>query len=255
MSFNVDKCKVLSITRSVSPLLSTYCMDSSILEHVGNFKDLGIVIDCKLSFRDHICALTSKANSLSAMIKRTVGYYAPYNVTLQLYNSLIRSTVEYSSSVWSPYLNCDIKKLESIQRSMTKYILGYPEDVSYKDRCTMLNILPLSYRRECHDLVCMFKIINKLYDSVLPENIELVPVNSGLRSSNQGILLRNQRVLTDKFQNSYFNRIVKLWNNLPKEIRDSNDLTFFKQHVKILYQNKLKECFDVDNLGSWTSLL
>ena len=79
------------------------------------------------------------------MIKRTVGYHAPHEVTLNLYTSLTRSILDYSSSVWSLYTVRDLKTVENVQRSMTRYITHY-DGRNYQDRCVLLNILPLSYR-------------------------------------------------------------------------------------------------------------
>ncbi|ELU09784.1 hypothetical protein CAPTEDRAFT_100721 [Capitella teleta] len=56
------------------------------------------------------------------MIKRSVGYHAPQKVKLQLFKSLARPIFEYSSQVWSPSTKRDINLIESVQRSMTKYI-------------------------------------------------------------------------------------------------------------------------------------
>ena len=53
MAFNASKCKVLSITRSRSPIMYDYSMNHATLEHVGTFRDLGVIIDETLSFTPH----------------------------------------------------------------------------------------------------------------------------------------------------------------------------------------------------------
>ena len=79
------------------------------------------------------------------MIKRSVGYSTPSTVTLNLYRTLSRGILEYSAPFWSPSNISDMKRLERVQRHMTKYILHYPE-LDYKERCIELGILPLCYR-------------------------------------------------------------------------------------------------------------
>ena len=37
--------------------------------------------------------------------------------------------------------------LENVQRRATKFILGYPENMNYKERLSILGIMPLEYRR------------------------------------------------------------------------------------------------------------
>ena len=78
------------------------------------------------------------------MIKRYVVCNARVNVTTSLYRTLVRSSLEYCSSVWSPGKISDTKCFESIQRAATRYILNYPE-IKYYQRCTMLHLHPSSY--------------------------------------------------------------------------------------------------------------
>ena len=48
--------------------------------------------------------------------------------------------------------------IENIQRRATKFILNYPpREVSYINRLDQLNLLPLDFRRQMHDLVLLFK--------------------------------------------------------------------------------------------------
>ena len=252
LKFNVDKCKVLTVSRSRNPIHFNYSVGGIVLEHVGSFKDLGIVFDSNLSFREHTRSLICKANAVSGMIKRTVGYHAPRNVTAQLYTALTRSQLEYCTPVWSPYLNCDIKKIESVQRSMTRYILGYPDSLNYRERCIDLNILPMSFRREISDLVFLHKCIHGVYDVDINENLEFVTVQSRLRSGNQGTLLRNQRVATDTFKYSYFNRVVRMWNALPRNLRDCLDFKTFKSGLNRFYCEK-RNMYDPDISCTWSS--
>ena len=93
-----------------------------------------------------------------------------------LYRTLVRSDLEYCSSVWSPSTVSDTKAIESIQRAATRYILNYPE-IKYDQRCTML------YRREITDLLYVFKCIKGYYDVAWHNNIEVIS-NSSLRSGN-----------------------------------------------------------------------
>ena len=129
------------------------------------------------------------------MIKRAVGFNVPVNVTTSLYRTLVQINLEYCSSVWSPSTISDTKAIESIQRAATRYILNYPE-IKYQQRCTMLHLHPLSYRRENTDLIYVLKCIKRYYDVSWHNNIEVLS-NSSLRSSNAGLVLRMNIVRTE----------------------------------------------------------
>ena len=92
------------------------------------------------------------------MINRVARFNAPVNVTRSLYRTLLRSNIEYYSSVWYPSTVSDVKAIESIQRAATRYILNYLEN-DYEQRCTILHLHSLSYRRAISDLLYIFRCI------------------------------------------------------------------------------------------------
>jgi hypothetical protein len=249
-ALHVRKCKTLTITRCRNPVNSVYCLNNSQLEHVNNYKDLGMVIDTTLCWSDHVRSIVSKSNRVAGMIKRSVGFKAPPTVTLQLYKSLVRSNLEYCTTVWSPGNIGDVRALERVQRGMTKYILGYPE-TSYELRCQQLKLIPLSYRREVADLVFLFKSLHGIHDFNVHDFIELIPGDTGRRSANRGLLLRSTRVRTETYMSSYFCRIVNIWNSLPQNLRDCQSSCTFKSGVLEFYTNKLATEYNCNIPNTW----
>ena len=79
--FNINKCRVLSVSRSIK-VNYNYKIDSIPIEHIGTFKDLGIIVDKTLSWSNHIQATVNKSKKVCGAMKRTVGYDAPSNVKL-----------------------------------------------------------------------------------------------------------------------------------------------------------------------------
>lgn len=249
MVFNPDKCKILSVTRSKNPQVFNYNINGSPLEHVGFFKDLGVFIDSTLSFSTHIDQLVSKCNRVCGLVKRSVGFRAPANVKIRLYKALCLSILDYCSPVWSPQVKLYIKKVEAVQRSMSKFLLNN-FDISYSQRCNDLRILPLSFRREINDLLFIFKCMYGNFNVDFNEFCVREP-STNLRSSN-GILLSLNLVRTETFMHSYFNRVVHLWNILPLSIRSCTSLTSFKQLLTEFYIDKLIS-FNPDDLCTWVS--
>ena len=70
---------------------------------------------------------------------------------------MARSNLEYCSTmhVVSQY-SFGYKRVSTVQRAATRYILSHPE-IKYEERCTMLHLHPLFYRREITDLLYVFK--------------------------------------------------------------------------------------------------
>ena len=89
--------------------------------------DLWIVVDNRVTFKQHINVIHTKAKKVMGLITRIVGFNAPVIVKKQLYVSLVRSICEYSSCVWAGLNIENSIKLESIQRRASLYILHYPD--------------------------------------------------------------------------------------------------------------------------------
>ena len=70
------------------------------LEIVTREKDLGITIDCKLNFRDHIAQKVNIANRNLGIIFRTFTYIDSV-IFFNLYNSSVRPHLEYATQKWS----------------------------------------------------------------------------------------------------------------------------------------------------------
>ena len=77
MKLNISKCKVLSITRGTAQD-NAYRLNTlggtCDLEKVEKMKDLGVVVDEKLKFYDHIHERVNKAYSMLGIIKRNFKY-------------------------------------------------------------------------------------------------------------------------------------------------------------------------------------
>ena len=119
-----------------------------------------------------------------------------------------------------------------IQRRGTKFILGQ-NDISYEDRLKCLNMLSLEKRCYLFDVVFLYKALNGYL------NIELTPLLNFYSQADPYKLrhvddysLKLNYARTTKFKNSYFNRIVEMWNSLPLEIRLAPNLEAFKSNVK-----------------------
>jgi hypothetical protein len=88
------------------------------------------------------------------------------------------------------------------------------------------------------------------------EGIQFInqPLHHSTRSSS-GDFLRPNLCKTSLFRDSYFNRIVFLWNNLPSGIKASSSVTILKTKLYIYYYtNKRITVFDIDRPRTWKTL-
>jgi hypothetical protein len=252
LTFSPDKCKVLTVSRRKNNYIFKYCLNGIQLERVNNFADLGVNISHDLSFHDHVKAKVNKANSMVGLIKRTTSKLPAPHVMVKLFETLVRTHLEYCCQVWSPHNKRDIVLIERVQRGFTKSIL-HGTSLSYKDRLLHLGLLPLSYRREIADLIFFFKCVHGLYDFVLSESALATEQSNRLRSGNAGLMYKQLKCKTLTFQCAYVPRVIGLWNSLPLGARQASELEQFRDEVKAFYATKLLTTFTTDNTCTWVS--
>ena len=152
LSLYVEKCSILSFSRSFSTLIFNYELSDNELQRVYNHKDLGVIFDCKLEFKMHVDYIVSRGNSLLGFITRnSKDFKCPYTFK-SLYVNFVRPVLEYCSVAWCPYYKNASNRIKKIQKRFTRYSprqlewnLPLPP---YKDRCTLIDLMSLEARRE-----------------------------------------------------------------------------------------------------------
>jgi len=61
MEFNPSNCEFLRITNKRNPVIHHYSINDTVMQQVACAKYLGVIIDEKLSWNEHILKITNKA--------------------------------------------------------------------------------------------------------------------------------------------------------------------------------------------------
>lgn len=155
MDINVSKCDSISFSRKPleQQLSSEYCIGSEKLQKVEKIRDLGVMLDSKMSFTHQIDHVVAKARIVLGFIKRQSKEFKCAYVTKSLYCSLVRSILEYCSVIWSPWTGCGRDKVESVQKQFLLFALrnlqwSHPFMLPpYESRLNLLNMQTLEKRR------------------------------------------------------------------------------------------------------------
>jgi len=219
--------------------------------------DLGTTVKSNLTWNSHVIRTVAKANQMLGFIKRSIGYKSNTDIRKTLYLSLVRSVLEYCSSVWSPTSRNLTALIEGVQRRATKYILGpSAEHLDYKSRLSRLGLLPLSHQREMSDVVVFVKSLAKVYDSDLAR---LAAFPTRTPRSSRAHMLVPQRVRSSSFASSFTPRLITIWNKLPVEIRglgasatSPSDVSAFKRKLSTFMQNRFRQNFKLEQACTWS---
>ncbi|KAK3757931.1 hypothetical protein RRG08_058245 [Elysia crispata] len=92
-------------------------------------KDLGVIVDSQLNFKDHISQATTKANRILGVKRRSFDHLTDHTF-VQLYKALVRPILEYGHSVWQPALETLQQDIEDVQCRAIK-LIGHLKDKPY----------------------------------------------------------------------------------------------------------------------------
>ena len=238
MSFHPDKCKVMNVTRSRTPKESIYNIRGQALETVTSAPYLGVTIDNKLTWTEHIDKLCKKANRTLGFLKRNLKT-KNQDIKKGAYTSLVRPLLEYSCTVWEPYHDKLINKIEKIQNSAARYISNKPLNFHKPDSITEikkdLKMDDLLTRRKKYKL----SLVHKIYSNEVAVQVPTHPGTHKPYYENQTRLSRTDQckrlvevqAYNEQHRNSFFVQSIVLYNDLPCSIADAPSIETFKSRL------------------------
>ena len=132
LKFHPEKCKHIRLAKHKPDVVPRYQLLGQEIDLVEEEKDIGVIVDSELSFESHIYGKIKKANSTFAAIRRA---FQNLDATtfLPIYKSMVRTHLDYASSVWSPMKKKLVEDIEKVQKRATKQVTGM-KNLSYPER-------------------------------------------------------------------------------------------------------------------------
>ena len=242
MQFNTVKCVHMSITNKRKPIINRYHLNNKILKQKNMVKYLGVIIDDKLNFDEHIKQKSRSATTILNMLRRNL-YFAPMSVKCKAYKACVLPIVEYASNCWSPTSAKMNNLLEMVQHKAARFITntyarrGNFNKFSITKILSDLNFDTLENRRKQARLAMAYKIING--DVILDPN--LLPKFKYSRPMRQCNSVKvgkeNQLVETNSELKitgyTFFYSVPKIWNvTITAKQAKAPSVDAFKKHFQ-----------------------
>ena len=122
MVFNPSKCYIMSVGKGRTHKPHFYELFGIVLNSVDQERYLGVILSQDMTWNPHISYITSKANQKLGFIKRILKGN-PQELRCLDYISLVRSGMEYVSTVCDPHLSKDKDSMERVQRRAAHWII------------------------------------------------------------------------------------------------------------------------------------
>ena len=233
IKFNSGKCKVMHLGHQNNQY--EYFMEENKLETTSAEKDLGVIVDPKLLFDDHVSQTVKKASRLCGMLVSNI-QCKEKDIMVPLFKALVRPVLEYGNSVWTTCLKKHNTTIENVQRRFTKKIVGLQE-LSYEQRLETIKLPSLEFRRLRGDMIETYKIIHGIYD----ENTTNTLFHKNVLTNTRGhsLKLSKQNVVTSKYSRFFTNRVINAWNNLPEHVVSAGTVNSFKNGIDSFWKSNV----------------
>lgn len=193
-------------------------------------KNLGLIIDSKLKFKEHVTLSLKRGFSMLKMIY-SHRHYLSQKTKTELCDSLVLSHCNFADNVYGPFLDAvDTRRIQKLQNSCIRLICGIRRrrGVSYKLR--ELGWLNMFNRRALHSICLYYKIIKFKVPPYLYNKLKF-------RTDVHNLNIRRKNLLTipshnkEMFKKSFSYNVANLINKY--EIMDfSLSVASFKKKLK-----------------------
>ena len=200
------------------PIHPQLFFNENIINSIPHQKHLGIILDQKLNFQEHINSILSKVNRSIGLLRKLNSVLSRSSL-MTIYKSFIRPHLDYGDIIFDQAFNDSFhSKMESIQYKACLAITGAIQGSSKEKLYNELGLESLQSRRWMHKLCHFYKIVRNQAPSYLTDIVPSQNRSYTLRNShNVPLMVTNHQF----FKNSFFPSTIIEWNNLDSDIRNS----------------------------------
>lgn len=230
MTINFSKTKYMIFKRhyrNALSLFSTVQIYSQTVESCEVYDYLGLTIDSRLTWAQHIQRVCSKVSSHVFAISKLRYYVSPI-VLKMYYSSFVHSQVIYLLPVWGSAAKTHLLPLQYLQNKTQKIMKFLPYDYPTINLYSP-QILSINQQFKFESLLLIYKVINNLIKS----NITFVRnTDVSGRTTRAAHLWRLPSFRTEIAQKSVFFLGLSMFNELPNNLKELNSITAFKSQLK-----------------------
>jgi hypothetical protein len=157
---------------------------------VNKFKLLGVTIDSRLNFADHVSIVSRSISSKLFAIKKI--FYLSFNVKIQFFKTFILPHFDYCSSLFVYMSKCLIEKLCKIYNYSILLLLNlnlnFLSDSEQYEILKEYDLFPFKFRLLIRFSTFSFKIFNKCLLNNIFCNFKFKEYGNDLRDSTKSVV-------------------------------------------------------------------
>ncbi len=246
MKMNEDKSHLLVFGNKDGEV--TVNISGSLIKESDEEKLLGVTLDKKLSFKTHVNNLCKKASQKLHALARVSRYMEKPQLELTM-TSFVMSHFSYCPLVWMFHDRKSNNKINKIHERALR-IIHKDSTSNFEELLIKSNSVSVHQRNLQLLQTEIYKTVNNLNPAFMAEVFVSKDMPYSLRGNNNLVL---PRARTNQYGIDTIRFIgQKLWQTLPREIKESQSLEIFKRNIKSIktFDCSCKLCkIFVSNLG------
>lgn len=231
LALNSRKSKHITISRQKRPYESTYFVDGVPLEKVSEIRDLGVIVDRRLSFSPHVDMVVRKAARLSGFVMRICRSFNQLDPMISLFNRIVRPILEYCSPSWNPCYLQYVERIEAVQHTFTRFVyrkFHFPYE-PYQTRISRLQMTSLCDRRRVLDMSTLHRLVHGSIHCSLTNDLQYRFPTNGLRHVDLFYVPRSR---TNLGKSAPLSRLCRTYNESYNDVDIFENLTQFKRMIQ-----------------------
>ena len=223
LSLNVGKSNVLLFRRKnekIPPI--NININGFPIEEKEYAKYLGILIDNRLSFQQHIQHVNSRLTRGIAILSM-LRHYVPKTTLLNTYHAYIQPHLDYGLNIWGHTYKTHLNSLKRKQRKAIRIMNFKPKHFDPQELFVSDRVLPFEKNLQ----LSAGKLLWKARNNLLPSTVNSLFQK---RTQNNSFHLPFKRLEISQQSSTY--QGVQVWNSIPESIRSKKTLNSFKESFK-----------------------
>ena len=234
LTFNLDRSKQAQEiifsrklkTATHPPLL----FNNNNVSQVNSQKHLGVILDLKLTFEEHLKNVFNKTNKTIGLLRK-LSNLLPRQALVTIYKAFVRHHLGYGDVLYDQAFNNSFHaKMESIQYNVCLAITGTIRGTSKEKIYQELGLESFQLRHSYRKLCLFYKVFKNEHPKYV---FNLIPVRSTPYATK---VVGNIPLIKTKhnfFKNSFFPSAIIEWNNKGPNLRNSKSILVFKEKTTI----------------------
>lgn len=247
--------KTKAIVIGNSRLINQVCTDQlpslgdghNTIKFESSVRTLGVILDSKLFFRQHVASVWSKVNGALYKIQQ-LREYTDVNLRKCLVSALVMPHVNYCCAALQGISGENNLELQGVANKGIRYIFNVPRDAHISQYRRSLGWLTVAAGRKLAICCLIYTVLKLGVPKFLKDCLSTLVANRP-RRGQQGQKLTIPFYRTDTFMHSFAVSAPSYWNSIPSDIQQSTSRSVFRAALKkVLLAEELAEAAAVTTL-------